>query len=109
MQGKEIHPGKAEFRKGQAKNALKLIRIGLREDLGLKNEGFAGEFLQNRAKLNLGRAVTPGGFKVANAQFHRPGDDLFKVGLVFRRDRLGRIFLPAMLEAHATAGQDRHG
>ena len=67
------------------------------------------ELLQNRAKLNLGSAVTPGGFKVPNAQFQCPGHDLLEIGLVFRRDGLRRILLPSVLKAHATAGQDRHG
>jgi hypothetical protein len=64
VEGEEIDPRKAESGKGSPENLLELIRIGLWGYLGLENELFPRDLLQDGGKLRLGSSISPSRFDV---------------------------------------------
>jgi hypothetical protein len=74
VEGEEIDPRKGESGKGSPKNLLELIRIGLWGYLGLENELFPGDLLQDGGKLRLGSSISTSSFNVGDSKLQSSMD-----------------------------------
>jgi hypothetical protein len=74
VQGKEVDPRKAESGKRSPENLLELIRVGLWGYLGLENELFSGNLLQDGGKLSLRGSISTSSFNVGDSKLQSSMD-----------------------------------